>query len=75
MDSGLNFQRLLFHVQMSQHQQVHVQTILESRHLQLLLAVVLNATVSVFFKVEYSIDSGSNWVTLKSDEEVHGEYF
>ena len=28
------------------------------------------ATVSVFFKVEYSIDSGSNWVTLKSDEEV-----
>ena len=38
--TGLNYQRLLFLVQMSQHQQVHVLTIQESRHLQLHLAVV-----------------------------------
>ena len=48
---GLNYQRLLFHVQMSQHQQVHVQTILENRHLQLLSAVVLMQQSLYFSKL------------------------
>ena len=28
------------------------------------------ATVSVFYKVQYSTDGGTTWETLKSDEEV-----
>ena len=53
--TGLNYQRLLFHVQMSQHQQVRVQTIQESRHRLLHSAVVLKLQSQYFSKLNIQL--------------------